>query len=58
MQIEGEYRVTLSILAVAVEQLLVATDADAVVISRAALMDAPDLETMRDGDSIVIKVSR
>jgi hypothetical protein len=50
--------VTLSILAVTVERLLLATEADAVVISRGALMDAPDLETMRDGESIVIRIGR
>ena len=56
--VETEYRVTLAVLSVLTERFLAVTSAEGVAISDEALRHAPDLEARRDGDRVVIKVSR
>lgn len=58
--LETEYRVTLKVLAVAVEQLLEATGGEHLVISDGALFDTPDLVAWRNPElcQVVVTVAR
>ena len=58
--LESEYRVTLKVLALAVERLLAATGAERLEIDDQAMTDTPDLVAWREHDAarVVIAVAR